>query len=184
MKKHLWFFISLAPKSADIPKKNTVSDGFSQMHFPKRAFSQWEKLIFCETKTKKSHCQFYIIKWQCSLSNSFAYFKDIISIFEMDLVLGFLVSLLLQHCDFWNWTDACPSRLTVSSVACSQLTDWAANLNDEANNLIGLNVTDKSSHVELETKQIDTSQQITYFEISMTNTASNIAAHQFELCLP
>jgi hypothetical protein len=30
----------LAPKSADIPKKNTVSDEFSQMHFPKRGFSQ------------------------------------------------------------------------------------------------------------------------------------------------
>jgi len=45
-------------------------------------------------------------------------------------------------------------------------------------------LTDKSSHVKLETKQIDTSQQITYFEISMTNTPSNIAAHQFELVLP
>jgi hypothetical protein len=58
MKKHLCFFISLAPKSADIPKKKTQHQMnlhrciFQKGHFPSEAdFSRDEN---------KKKCHFYV----------------------------------------------------------------------------------------------------------------------------
>ena len=141
-------------------KKHSVRWIFTDAFSKKRIFPVRKAIFLRDENQKNLTDNFYIIKWQFSLSNSFAQFEDIISIFEIRLVLGFLGKFILQHCDFYNWCMHNDSQVAGVFTHNCWVTERIKTMKPTICDWIGC---DWWKHVKLETKQIDNFQQITFF---------------------